>query len=152
MCTRTFLTLIKVEIVAYWDCGLSYRSIAARIGRDPMTVSRIWNRWVQENNMECHNARWHAAGIARTFLDTENFRFFPWPVRSSDLSPIENVWSMVAERLSRHHTPVTTVGELWHRVEAEWASVPVHATQFLFDSMPLHISAVITVRGLCSGY
>ncbi|GFV21001.1 hypothetical protein TNCV_2280451 [Trichonephila clavipes] len=29
---------------------------------------------------------------------------------------------MVAEQLARHHTPVTTVDELWHRVEAAWAS------------------------------
>ncbi|GFT72390.1 hypothetical protein TNCV_3609331 [Trichonephila clavipes] len=28
-------------------------SIAARIGRDPMTDGRIWNRWVQGGNMEC---------------------------------------------------------------------------------------------------
>ena len=42
----------KGRIVAYRDCGLSYRDIAARVGRDPMTVSRIWNRWVQEGNTE----------------------------------------------------------------------------------------------------
>ncbi|GFS59979.1 HTH_Tnp_Tc3_2 domain-containing protein [Trichonephila clavipes] len=35
-------------------CGLSYRSIAARVGRDPMTVSRIWNRWVQDGNTKRH--------------------------------------------------------------------------------------------------
>ncbi|GFS59978.1 transposable element Tcb1 transposase [Trichonephila clavipes] len=34
-------------------------------------------------------------------------------------SQIENVWSMVAERLDRHHTLVTTV-ELLYRVEAAW--------------------------------
>ncbi|GFU75526.1 hypothetical protein TNCV_2862421 [Trichonephila clavipes] len=26
--------------------------IAARIGRDTMTVSRIWNRWAQDGNTE----------------------------------------------------------------------------------------------------
>ncbi|GFU18413.1 HTH_Tnp_Tc3_2 domain-containing protein [Trichonephila clavipes] len=35
---------------AYRNCGLSYHSIAARVGRDSMTVSRIWNRWVQDGN------------------------------------------------------------------------------------------------------
>ncbi|GFX65087.1 uncharacterized protein TNCV_452251 [Trichonephila clavipes] len=39
----------KGPIVMYLDCGLSYRSIAARVGRDPMTVSRIWNWWVQDD-------------------------------------------------------------------------------------------------------
>ncbi|GFW67889.1 SH2 domain-containing adapter protein B [Trichonephila clavipes] len=40
------------RIVTYRDCGLSCRSIAARVGRDPMTVSRIWNRWFQNGNTE----------------------------------------------------------------------------------------------------
>ncbi|GFU27180.1 HTH_Tnp_Tc3_2 domain-containing protein [Trichonephila clavipes] len=42
----------KGRIVAYWDCGLPYRSVAARVGRNSMTVSRIWNRWVQDINTE----------------------------------------------------------------------------------------------------
>ncbi|GFV01133.1 HTH_Tnp_Tc3_2 domain-containing protein [Trichonephila clavipes] len=42
----------KGRIVADLDCGLSYRSIAASVGRDPMTVSRIWIRWVQNGNTE----------------------------------------------------------------------------------------------------
>ncbi|GFW70405.1 HTH_Tnp_Tc3_2 domain-containing protein [Trichonephila clavipes] len=33
-------------------CGLSYRSTAARVGRDTTTVSRMWNRWFQDGNME----------------------------------------------------------------------------------------------------
>ncbi|GFU50371.1 HTH_Tnp_Tc3_2 domain-containing protein [Trichonephila clavipes] len=38
----------KGRIVAYRNFGLSYHSIAARVGGDPMTVSRIWNRWFQD--------------------------------------------------------------------------------------------------------
>ncbi|GFU74331.1 HTH_Tnp_Tc3_2 domain-containing protein [Trichonephila clavipes] len=40
------------ELAAYQVCGLSYRSIAACVGRDSMTVSRIWNRWFQDGNTE----------------------------------------------------------------------------------------------------
>ncbi|GFS75636.1 hypothetical protein TNCV_3424101 [Trichonephila clavipes] len=58
---------------------------------------------------------------------------------------------MVAERLTRHHTRVTTVDELWHRVEAAWGPEPGHAIQSLLDSMPKRISAIITARGSCSG-
>ncbi|GFW40360.1 hypothetical protein TNCV_1019181 [Trichonephila clavipes] len=36
-------------------------------------------------------------------------------------------------RATGHHTPVTTVEELWHCVEAAWTSVPVHVIQSLFD-------------------
>ncbi|GFX43666.1 HTH_Tnp_Tc3_2 domain-containing protein [Trichonephila clavipes] len=39
---------------AYRDCGLSYRSIDARAGRDPVSVTRIKNQWVQDGNTEPH--------------------------------------------------------------------------------------------------
>ncbi|GFW46783.1 hypothetical protein TNCV_2981391 [Trichonephila clavipes] len=75
---------------------------------------------------EQDNARPHVARIVRTFLDTEKVRLLFWLARSTDVLPIENVWSMGAVRLTRHHTIVTTVAELWHHVEAAWASVPIH--------------------------
>ena len=40
------------RIVVYWNCGLSYRNIATRVCRGPMTVYRIWIQWFQEGNME----------------------------------------------------------------------------------------------------
>ncbi|GFY05978.1 transposable element Tcb2 transposase [Trichonephila clavipes] len=58
---------------------------------------------------------------------------------------------MIDERLARHRTPVTTFEELWLHVEAAWASVPVHAIQSLFDSMPRRICAVSTARGVVPG-
>ncbi|GFV82419.1 HTH_Tnp_Tc3_2 domain-containing protein [Trichonephila clavipes] len=42
----------KGRVVAYRDYGLSYHNIAARVGRDAITVSKIYNRWVQDGNME----------------------------------------------------------------------------------------------------
>ncbi|GFV36518.1 hypothetical protein TNCV_2260371 [Trichonephila clavipes] len=50
------------------------------------------------------------------------------------------------------HIPVTTVDELWHCIEAAWASVPAHVIQSLFDYILRRVSAVITTRGVCSGY
>ncbi|GFW91189.1 transposable element Tcb1 transposase [Trichonephila clavipes] len=43
------------------------------------------------------NARLHGDDIVRTLPDTEKVRLLPWPARSPDLSPSENVWSMVAK-------------------------------------------------------
>ncbi|GFU96649.1 HTH_Tnp_Tc3_2 domain-containing protein [Trichonephila clavipes] len=45
--TNTLRTLIKIEL-----CCLSCRSIAARVGRNPMTINGIWNRWFQDGNTE----------------------------------------------------------------------------------------------------
>ncbi|GFT52222.1 transposable element Tcb1 transposase [Trichonephila clavipes] len=98
------------------------------------------------------NAQPHAAFSVRTFLDTKNVRLLPWLSRSSNLSPIENAWSMIAKRLARHHTPVNRVNELWHSFEAAWASVPVETIGFPFHSMPQRISDAITARIDCTGY
>ena len=42
---------------------------------------------------------------------------------------------MFAKLLSHHHTPMTTVNELWQLVEAAWANVSVHAIKSLYDLM-----------------
>ncbi|GFW29178.1 transposable element Tcb1 transposase [Trichonephila clavipes] len=34
--------------MAYRDCGLSYRQIGSRVGRNQTTVMRICDRWMQE--------------------------------------------------------------------------------------------------------
>ncbi|GFW28008.1 transposable element Tcb1 transposase [Trichonephila clavipes] len=36
------------RIVAYRDCGLSFREIGSRVGRNQTTVMRICDRWMQE--------------------------------------------------------------------------------------------------------
>ncbi|GFX05469.1 transposable element Tcb1 transposase [Trichonephila clavipes] len=41
----------KGQIVAYWGCGLSYRSIAAWDGRNPMTVRRMFPGYVYNTKM-----------------------------------------------------------------------------------------------------
>ena len=94
----------------------------------------------------------HVVPAVPTFLDTEGVRLLPRPARSPDLSPIENIWSWVVERLSRHHLPATTIDELWHRVEAEWNDEPVSVIQAQFDSMPSRITAVVASRGGNSVY
>ncbi|GFS85940.1 transposable element Tcb1 transposase [Trichonephila clavipes] len=50
----------------------------------------------------------------------ENAELLPWPARSPDLSPIENMWSMVAQRLTQITPPAATPDQLWQRVEAAW--------------------------------
>ncbi|UYV70135.1 hypothetical protein LAZ67_7001931 [Cordylochernes scorpioides] len=40
------------RILAYRDCGLSFREIGSRVGRNQTTVMRICDRWMQEGSMD----------------------------------------------------------------------------------------------------
>ncbi|GFW77733.1 transposable element Tcb1 transposase [Trichonephila clavipes] len=42
------------SIVAYRDCGLSFRKIGSRVGRNQTTVMRICDRWIQEGTTDRH--------------------------------------------------------------------------------------------------
>ncbi|GFW71356.1 uncharacterized protein TNCV_537741 [Trichonephila clavipes] len=47
------------------------------------------------------NARPHVARIIQRFLVYHQIELLPWPAHSPNLSPIENMWSMVAQRLAQ---------------------------------------------------
>ncbi|GFX56677.1 transposable element Tcb1 transposase [Trichonephila clavipes] len=56
--------------------------------------------------------------------DNHQIELLPWPHRSLDLSPIENMWSMVPQRLTQITPPAAKPVQLWQRVEAAWSAVP----------------------------
>ncbi|GFV96740.1 transposable element Tcb1 transposase [Trichonephila clavipes] len=92
------------------------------------------------------------AGTLNSQRYISEIELFPWPARSPDLSPIENMWSMVAQRLTQITPPAATPDQLWQRVEASWSAVPQEPIQSLFESMPRRVAAVISNNGGYSGY
>ncbi|GFU83835.1 transposable element Tcb1 transposase [Trichonephila clavipes] len=77
---------------------------------------------------------------------------FPWPARSPDLSPIENMWSTVAQRLTQIIPPAAIPDQLFQCVEAAWSAVPQEHIQSLFESMLRRVAAVISNNGGYSRY
>ncbi|GFW01716.1 transposable element Tcb1 transposase [Trichonephila clavipes] len=69
------------------------------------------------------NARPHVARIVQRFFVNHQVELLPWPARSPNLLPIENMWSMVAHRLTHITPPAATPDQLWQRVEAAWSAV-----------------------------
>ncbi|GFX88715.1 transposable element Tcb1 transposase [Trichonephila clavipes] len=45
------------------------------------------------------NARPHVARIVQRFFVNHQIEYLPWPARSPDVSQIDNMWFMVAQRL-----------------------------------------------------
>ncbi|GFV11857.1 transposable element Tcb1 transposase [Trichonephila clavipes] len=57
------------RIVAYRDCGLSFREIGSRVGRNQTTVMRISDRWMQvcttDGRGRSHPTQWTTSLFAR---------------------------------------------------------------------------------------
>ncbi|GFU82830.1 uncharacterized protein TNCV_266271 [Trichonephila clavipes] len=77
------------------------------------------------------NARLHVARIVQRFFVNHQIELLPRLARFSDLSPIENMWSMVAQRLTQITPPGATLDQLWQRVEAAWSAVPQEHIQYV---------------------
>ncbi|GFV87960.1 transposable element Tcb1 transposase [Trichonephila clavipes] len=97
------------------------------------------------------NARPHVARIVQRFYVNHQIELLPWPTRTPDLSPIENMWSMFAQRLTQITPPAATLDQLWQRVEAAWSAVPQKHIQCLFESMPRRVAVVISNNSGYSG-
>ncbi|GFV91243.1 transposable element Tcb1 transposase [Trichonephila clavipes] len=72
--------------------------------------------------------------------------------RSLDVSPIENMWSMVAQRLTQITPPAATPDRLWQRGAVAWSAVPQEHIQSIFESMPRPVAVGTSNNGGYSGY
>ncbi|GFY21920.1 transposable element Tcb1 transposase [Trichonephila clavipes] len=79
------------------------------------------------------NAQPHVARIVQRFFVNHQIELLHWMACSPDLSPIENMWSMVTQRLTQITPRAATPDQLWQRVEAAWSAVPQEHIQSLFE-------------------
>lgn len=71
----------------------------------------------QQDNAPAHNAL-----TTRHFLSQIMPNILNWPTKSPDLSPIEQVWGYIKQRLQG--VKFTSVDQLFNAIEAEWNSIP----------------------------
>ena len=99
------------------------------------------------------NATPHTAGLNKSYLESKEthyagkFKVLEWPSSSPDLSPIENLWSIIKSELRRYQRKPKNLDELWERLKDEWKQLPEKTLLSLAQSMPKRVDEVIKREG-----
>ncbi|GFW97426.1 transposable element Tcb2 transposase [Trichonephila clavipes] len=94
---------------------------------------RVWRR-PGERYYSPHTVLRHTTRTADTL---------PWPDRSPDLSPVENVWDQLKRQMPSCHS----VHDLELAVQDLWAHLPQDNIRYLINSMPDRVAACLAAGG-----
>lgn len=91
------------------------------------------------------NASPHTAGTSQAWFHTHGITVLDFPANSSDLSPIENLWSDLKRRVYAHHPK--TMEDLEHWIGEEWKATEVDFCSRACLDMPERLQLVIANKG-----
>jgi transposase len=97
-------------------------------------------------------AKYHFAPVAARYKNSQKVRCMPWPAQSPDLSPIENIWKYLKDRIARRRHRIRSIEEMEAALRQEWAKVEPEFLEKLMESMPKRISQMLKNKGGATKY
>ena len=96
------------------------------------------------------NASSHTAKHMLAFFSEVGLTVLPWPANSPYLNPIENIWSVLKQRVEKH--AVKTKDDLIRVVKEEWSGLEMNLIRKTIYSMKNRIEQVISREGIKCDY
>ncbi|GFV56383.1 transposable element Tcb2 transposase [Trichonephila clavipes] len=136
-----------ISVRQYADEGCLPESVIEQhSGLTPKVL--VWGAISYHGRSNLHELKVFSLAIdCSRLLFSHNMQLLPYLAYSPDMSPIEHVWDLVAQRLARDPRPAASKYELLLRIQAIWNYLPLADIQNQFDSMSRRIVALIAARG-----
>lgn len=98
------------------------------------------------------NAPIHTARIVKDYFRQNNIQVLPWPSKSPDLNPLENVWGEMTKFMYKHDFHPRNEEELRQGINAAWDNITQEYTRSLVLSMPRRLQKVNENNGAMTKY
>ncbi|KAK0152938.1 Transposable element Tcb2 transposase [Merluccius polli] len=86
--------------------------------------------------------------ISDWFLEHDNeFTVLKWPPQSPDLNPIEHLWDVVEREIRIMDVQPTNLQQLRDAIMSIWTKLSEECFQYLVESVPRRIKAVLKAKG-----
>lgn len=108
-----------------------------------------------ENNFvyQHDNCRVHTARIVTGWLQQHDVTVLPWPARSADLNPIENVWGRMVKTINRNNDfHPRNAEDLWDTIHEVWHSFTPDYAHNLVASLPRRLNSILENNGRALKY
>ena len=95
----------------------------------------------------------HTAKSIQGWLFEQPFVVMEWPAQPPDLSPIENMWALLKNRLYRdYEQPPRGMSEHWDRIAETWYKITKEECRKVIETMPNRCQQVIAKKGYWIDY
>ncbi|CAF1252565.1 unnamed protein product [Rotaria magnacalcarata] len=96
------------------------------------------------------NARPHVSIKTRKYFKKKHLHPIPWSANSADLNLIENIWSILDDKLLKFN--INNTEQLKSAMQMAWLEISNDIVRKLFKSVPKRIRQVINRRGFACRY
>jgi len=107
---------------------------------------------IDEYIFQMDNAPAHRSRLVNNWFQNHHITQLPWPAQSPDLSPIENIWSILKYRLSKMNLINHQRNTIIAAVHEIWDSITQAEIRTIIQSMPRRCEQIIHSRGLPIDY
>ena len=101
----------------------------------------------QDDNAPCHRSR-----VVEEWKRQNQLTQLNWSAQSPDLSPIENVWLLMKNKIKNRLYPIRNIEDLKSELLRAWLQVPLVYVQSLYPSLPRRCRQVLIQKGDITKY